>query len=181
MIYRFILISNEVDDFMREIKINSNATFLDFHQAIQKACNYQDGQMTSFTICGDGWEKEQEITLVDMQKDSDEDSYVMESTRLDEFLEDERQHLLYTFDPLADRMFFIELAEIITKKRVETPLVSRSQGTAPQQTLDFDELMAKNPVNLHDDTFDDDDLFGDGIDEEDIDIEGLDITDGEPY
>lgn len=182
MIYRFIIISNEVDDFMREIKINSNATFLEFHQAIQKACGYEDGQMTSFTICENGWEKQEEITLEDMQKDSDEDSYIMKSTKLDEFLEDEKQHLLYTFDPLADRVFFIELAEIITKKRLEAPEVSRSQGEAPQQLIDFDELMAQNPINLNDNILeeDDEDLYADGIDE-DIDLEGLDITDGEPF
>ena len=42
MIYRFILISDEVDDFMREIQIDADATFLDFHKAIQETCGYKD-------------------------------------------------------------------------------------------------------------------------------------------
>ena len=37
MVYRFTLISDEVDDFIREIKIDSEATFHDFHEAILKA------------------------------------------------------------------------------------------------------------------------------------------------
>ena len=57
MVYRFILISDEVEDFMREIKIDSDATFLDFHKAILKSCGYNDDQITSFTICENGWEK----------------------------------------------------------------------------------------------------------------------------
>ena len=63
MIFRFTLISDEAEDFMREIQINADATFLDFHKTILEACKYADDQMTSFTICENGWEKCQEITL----------------------------------------------------------------------------------------------------------------------
>jgi hypothetical protein len=51
-------------------------------------------------------------------------------------------------------------------------------GDAPEQTLDFDELFAKNPVQTTTD-FDDDDLYGNDISDEDISLEGLDISDGE--
>jgi hypothetical protein len=184
MVYRFILISDEVDDFMREIKIDSDSTFLDFHQTILKTCNYTDDQMTSFTICEDGWVKGQEITLEDMCTSAEEDSYIMAKTRLCDFLDEEKQHLLYTFDPLADRVFFIELCEIKTGKSLDKPVVSRKQGEAPKQVLDFDELFSRNPVQVPatDAMLDDDvNMFGDGISDEDIDLEGLDISDGEPY
>ena len=91
MIYRFIIISDEVDDFMREIQIDADATFLDFHKAIQESCKYKDGEMTSFTICENGWEKCQEITLEEMDTDSDQDSYVMADTHIEDFVEDEKQ------------------------------------------------------------------------------------------
>ena len=48
MVYRFTLISDEVDDFIREIKIDSEATFHDFHEAILKAAGYKNDQLTSF-------------------------------------------------------------------------------------------------------------------------------------
>lgn len=178
MIYRFIVISNEVDDFMREIKIDSEATFLDLHKLIIDSCGYSDDQLTSFTICEDGWEKGQEITMEVMDTDSYEDSYIMAETELNEFLEDEKQHLLYTFDPLADRVFFIELSEIITGKSMEGGKVTKSMGDAPQQLLDFDEILSMNPVG-GDSIFDEDDMFDEGYDQEDIDIAGLEISDGE--
>lgn len=184
MIYRFILISDEVDDFMREIQIDADATFLDFHKAILQSCGYADDQMTSFTICENGWERVQEITLEDMSTSADEDTYIMAKTRLSEFLEEEKQHLLYTFDPLGSRVFFIELTEIITGKSLKAPKVTRQSGEAPVQQLDFDELFARNPVSVTssgDSIMDDDDMFGDGIDDEDISLEGLDISDGEPF
>ena len=181
MIYRFIIISDEVDDFMREIQIDADASFLDFHKAIQTTCGYKDGEMTSFTICENGWEKCQEITLEEMDTESDQDSYVMADTLIGDMVEEERQHLLYTFDPLADRCFFIELAEIITGKSLKAPKVTRKMGEAPQQTLDFDELFARNPIESSSDLDDDADMFGDGIDDEEIGLEGLEISDGNPY
>ena len=149
MIYRFTLISDEVDDFIREIKIDSEATFFDLHEAILKAAGYKDDQMTSFFICDDDWEKDQEITLEDMGSSSEEDSYIMRETRLSDLVEDEKQKLLYVFDPLAERVFFIELSEIITGKDLDKAVCSRKAGEAPKQTVDFDEMMAKsNSGNL---------------------------------
>lgn len=177
MVYRFILISDEVEDFMREIKIDSDATFLDFHKAILKSCGYNDDQITSFTICENGWEKGQEITLEEMDTDADEDSYIMAETELSQFLEDEKQHMLYTFDPLADRVFFIELSEIKTGKNLKEGKITRSLGEPPAQTLDFDEMFARNPIVETSSVMDDEDLFGDEIDSSEIDLEGFDISD----
>lgn len=181
MIYRLLLISDEVDNFMREIKIGSDATFLDLNKAILDSCGYTDDQMTSFVMCEDGWQKGQEITREVMDTDSDQDSYVMATTNLDEFIEDEHQHILYIFDPLADRCFFIEVAEIITGKKLSTPKVTRTLGEAPKQLTDFDELFARNPISVDSDLDIDEDLYGDGISEEDNDLEGLDISDGNPF
>ena len=45
MIYRFTIISDEVDDFVREIQIDPEATFYDFHEAILKSAGYTNDQM----------------------------------------------------------------------------------------------------------------------------------------
>ena len=89
MVYRFTLISDETDHFVREIQIDSEATFLDFHKAIIESVGYPDDQMTSFFICNENWEKETEITLEDMESSSDEDNWVMKDTVISELLEDE--------------------------------------------------------------------------------------------
>lgn len=177
MIYRFTIISDEVEHFMREIQLDADAKFLELHKLILESCGYEDNQMTSFTICENGWEKGQEITLEEMDTEADEDNYIMAETELSEFLEDEKQHLLYTFDPLADRVFFIELSEIKTGTHLKEGKVTRSLGEPPAQTLDFDEMFARNPIADNSSVMDDDDLFGDEIDSSEIDIEGFDISD----
>ncbi len=103
MIYRFIFISDEVDDFYREIQISSSASFLDLSNAILKSVGYPDDQMTSFFICEDNWEKREEITREEMNTSSEVDNFVMASTPLDELIEDEKQRLIYVFDPLTER------------------------------------------------------------------------------
>lgn len=177
MIYRFTIISNEIEEFIREIQIDSEATFYDLHKAILKSVNYPDDQMTSFFICDDNWEKETEITLEEMDTNSEEDSWVMRDTRLDEFLEEEKQKLIYVFDPLTERVFFIELSEIITGKELKAPVCVREEGDAPKQLLDFDE-MAKFDQNLDlDENFYGDEEF----DLEDFDEEGFTMSEGNPY
>lgn len=178
MVYRFTIISDEVDNFRREIQIDSDATFLDFHNAILKSVGYPNDQMTSFFICDDNWEKKTEVTLEDMGTTSDMDSWIMEETPLSELLEDEKQHLLYIFDPLADRAFFIELTEIITGRDLHEAVCTKQTGDAPQQLLDFDQLMATQIVATDlDDNFGNDDDF----DLDEIDPDGFEMGSAEDF
>lgn len=179
MVYIFTVVSDEADDFVREIMIDSDASFEAFHKIILKSCNYTDDQMTSFFICDEDWEKETEVTLEDMGNSAaDEDVYVMRSTRLSELVEEEGQRLLYVFDPMADRVFFIELSEIEYNKSLKEAKVSRKSGEAPVQLMDFDEVM-----NMKSPSMDlDEDFFGsEDFDSEEFDPEGFEITDGDPY
>ncbi len=144
MLFRFLILSDEVDDFKREIKIDSEATFLELQNAILDSVGYTKDQMTSFFICDDDWSKKTEITLMEMDTTSDVDSYVMADTRLDELLEDEHQKLLFVFDYMTDRAFFMELREIVTGKDLDAPICSKSIGLPPAQTMSFDDFEAKS-------------------------------------
>lgn len=99
MVYKFRLLSDEVEDFRRDIEIDSDATFFDLHKAILESVNYPDDQMTSFFICNDNWIKEIEITREKMDRMSEEDSYVMDECVIGDIVEEEKQKLMYVFDP----------------------------------------------------------------------------------
>jgi hypothetical protein len=162
MIYRFILVSDEVENFRRDITIDSDATFFELHEAILDAVGYAKDQITSFFICDDDWSKETEITLIDMESGSDEDIYVMENSRLSELLDEERQKLIYVFEPLTGRSFFMELREIIPCKNQEKPQTVESVGNPPIQISAIEELDLSTPVansGLEDDEFGMDDEF----------------------
>lgn len=181
MLYRFTVISSEVEDFAREIKIDSDATFLDFHKIILDSCQYEDNQVTSFFICDDEWEPTQEVVLEDMGTSLSEDElFVMKDTRLSELIEDEGQRLAYVFDPLSERMFFIELTEIAYRQTLEQPVCSRQRGEAPVQSLGIDEFITKEPAKSADDM--NEDFYGsEGFEDEEFDPEGFEISEGNPY
>jgi hypothetical protein len=169
MIYRFLLLSDEVDDFKREITIDSEATFLDLHHVILDSVGYAKDQMASFFICGDDWTKLTEITLVKMDTNFDEDNYTMEETRLSEGLEEEGQKLMYIFDYLTDRAFYMELREIITGKSQTKAECIKSAGNPPVQLLSFDEIEMGlgSPFGMPDENFyGDEDFNPDELDEE---------------
>ena len=88
--------------------------------------------------------------------------------------------MIYVFDPLTERVFFIELSEIMYGKDIEKAVCTRKEGIAPQQTVDFDEMFAASGTNLDlDENFYADKDF----DMEDCDPEGFDIGGGsfDPY
>lgn len=163
---------------MREIQIDADAKFLELHQLILKACGYKDNQPTSFTICERGWQKGTEITLEEMENARGRGSHIMADTELCEFLEDEKQHMLYTLDPVAERMFFIELAEITVGKSMKEGRILRSLGNPPEQSVDFDALLAAQPTVATTSTDMGDDFFGNEVDADEIDLEGFEMSDG---
>lgn len=176
MVYKFRLLSDEVEDFRRDIEIDSDATFLDLHKAILESVGYPDDQMTSFFICNDKWIKEKEITREDMGSMSEEDSYIMEECVLGEHVEEEKQKLMYVFDPLGDRVFYMELSKIRFGESCDKAICTKSTGEAPAQTLNFDELMSKNSAaGAANDELEEDFYGSDGYNDDDIDEEGYNI------
>lgn len=143
MVYKFRLVSDEVDNFRREIDIDADATFLTLRNAICDSVGYDKGQMCSFFLCEDGWEKDKEITLEDMGLDASEDAYLMSECILSDFLEDEGQRLIFVFDYLTDRSFFLELKRTEPGQSLQDPICSLAMGTPPQQFVDIDEFDAK--------------------------------------
>ena len=178
MIYNFRLVSDEVDNFKREIQIDSDATFLDLRNAICDCTGYDKNQMSSFFLCDDGWERDREITLEDMGSDSSEDVYLMEDTPLSELIEDEGQRLVWVFDYLTDRSFFIEMKNIITGKTLKDPLCTISMGEPPAQIVDLDEFDAKvdaKAAAIAADADMDDDFYGSTeFNEDEFDAAGFD-------
>ena len=164
MIYKFVIGSEEAENFKLEIAIDSEDTFLRLRNAILEAAGYDKDQMNSFYICDEDWQKEKEVTYVDMgTDDSDEDLWLMEDTRLDELIEDEGQRMKFVFDYLTERNFFIKLKEIVYGKELHDPLCQRKEGKAPKQTIDLAEALAAVPGKVTEPSLDDigEEFYGD--------------------
>lgn len=136
MIFNFRLASDEVHNFRREIKIDAQATFFDLKNAICDAVGFRKDELASFFICDNDWKKEKEIAVEDIDSTSDQDVYLMDECVLEDYIDDEGQKLLYTFDYDKDRSFYIEMNELITGKDLRDPVCTLSAGKAPSQWIE---------------------------------------------
>ena len=56
-----------------------------------------------------------------MGADSDEDIWLMDETKISELIDDEGDRLMFVFDYLTNRAFFMELKECIFSKDIDEP------------------------------------------------------------
>ncbi len=180
MVYRFKLVSDEVSNFSREIEIDSENSFLQLRNAILESVNYTKDELDSFFLCNDEWEREEEITLEDMGVSaSDQDIWLMESTPLSELIEDEGQKLVFVFDYLTERSFFMELKEMIPSRNLVEPICTIKRGKAPSQTVDmaeFDKAIDVKASQASIDEIEIDAIDQNAFNEEDLE-DGFDILD----
>jgi len=134
MIYHFQISSQESQNFSMEVKLDGKHSFFDFHSIIQKSLGYESHQLASFFISDKKWMKLKEISMLDLGINGAA-FFIMQKTNLDELITSKNQKLIYTFDFLNDRSFFIELTEIIMKNNLNEALVTLKHGETPVQVL----------------------------------------------
>ena len=102
----------------------------------------------------------------------------MDESVLADFIEDEGQKLLYVFDYITERMFFIEMTELMTGRSLKDPLCTLSLGTPPPETIDIDEFDAKVDAKHAAATAStdlDEDFYGaDSYNDDEFDTQGFD-------
>jgi hypothetical protein len=144
--YRFRVLLDEQDDFLRDIEIKPGQTFKDFHDVILKSVEIEGKELASFFICDPRWNKQREITLIDMglkepdpQLDDDDDRKpvnipipvaIMEEVKIKEVIDDPHQRIIFEYDFLNPRVFFLELMKIVdTDPKKEYPVCVKKEGT----------------------------------------------------
>ena len=108
MIFRFRMLSDENDNFVRDYEVPYDMTLLDFHRFLLESLEYEEC-MTSFFTADERWEKLGEFTLMDMGEDSPGAPRPMESVTLGQIIHNLRDRLIYLFDMFGDRAYFLEL------------------------------------------------------------------------
>ncbi len=173
MVYRFVVLSDEDEAFVREFEFLDSQNLLDFHNALQEELEFDRSQIASFFMATESWEKEEEFTLFDMGAGSS----TMENAVLEEVIFRKNQKLLYVFDFFNDRALFVEyVGEFNEEDDKEYPVCTNSKGLPPKQVT-FGGVARKKYNNLvvtdeDDDEVDeevvDDEIFFEGEDEEEL-------------
>jgi hypothetical protein len=137
MVYVFEVSSTENPDFKRLIHLSADHTFEDFHKIIQNTCNYDQTQLASFFLTDDNWRRKIEICALEAGE-TDPKQVSMHNTKLRKYLGEAGQKLVYVFDFLNERLFYLELKEKNMKKDLKEPFVAHEKGNAPSQFQEID-------------------------------------------
>ena len=175
MTLKLTLFSQEKEDFVREILIDSDAKFFELHKLILDDCNYDEHQKQCFLICDDDWRVKQRISLHDSEEMGyDQDLNLMSDTSISDFLEEEGQRLAYVFDPEGKRFFLMELTENVFGRTEKKAIVNRRHGLPPMQSLVEEEEQQEDSTEKREEI--EEGFYGDeGYEEEELDLEGYEI------
>ena len=180
MTYRILIFSEEEENFVMEIMASPSTTFHEMHTLIMKACEYTETGNHQFLICNETWKVKEKIHLHSQQSVGlDEDLYLMNDVRLEEFIEEEGQHIAYVYETNSRKTLLLELVESLFGKKTDEAHVNRRKGTAPVQFDDAEELtipptIIPNTVENDDDTEETDD--GDLFSADELDAEGFEVN-----
>ena len=109
LIFRFRMLSDENDNFVRDYEVKYDMTLLEFHNFLIEALEYEPC-MASFFTADRLWEKKREFTLMDMGDGNNEIPVEsMEKVCLGQIIHEQRDRLIYLFDMFADRAYYLEL------------------------------------------------------------------------
>lgn len=170
MIYKFRMLMEGNDTFMREYELKVTDSFESFHNLIQSTVKFKTLELASFFICDSEWSRMQEITLLDMvdapQTEDDiplAEVITMNEALLKDFMEEPRQRIIYEYDFLKPKTFYIELSGIVK---------SDADGVFPRCTYSRGEAESIAPPSL--DENEPEELLEDEDYADDFQIDGLD-------
>lgn len=149
MILKFRMLSDEIEDFIRDYEVKDDSDLLQLHDLICADLEYDPSNFCSFFSADSKWNKMQEYTLADMQNEDDGVvALPMEGTLIKEVLAQGVSRLIFVFDLLSARALYLEVADCHPQEdAVSYPAVAYSAGDPPSQT-DAESLMSEeNPFD----------------------------------
>lgn len=167
-IFKFRVVADSDDDIFRDIEINSSATFLEFHEEILKAFEFDNQEMASFYLSNEYWDKGDEIAMEQLDdSEGAEPAMLMHNTTLLKVVKLRNQKLVYVYDFLNMWCFYVELMNISDEIAGTTyPRVALSYGTSPKKKDKANFMDCENMFE-EDLQYDDEDFVND----EDLDDE----------
>ena len=128
------MLSDENDNFVRDFEVSHEMNLLEFHNFIIESIGYDDC-MASFYTADDQWHPQQEFSLMDMGDEQFEGAPIaMDKVTLAELVVAECNRLIYQFDMIADRAFYLEVVSATQpNKELTYPRVSFENARVPDQ------------------------------------------------
>ena len=164
IVFKYRMLSDESDNFVRDFEVYPNMTLREFSDFILGALRYDDCMVSIFKSDAE-WRPVEEFADIDMGDDVPGAPRCMDKVMLMEVNSDFHDRLIYTFDMMNNRSFYLELLDMQRPQNNLTyPRVAFEHAPVPDQYDPeaneecgsiFDEMMSDYNEFDGDDNYDD--------------------------
>jgi hypothetical protein len=134
-VLKFRIYFEEDDSIYRDVAIKHTQTFLQLHQVILKAYEFDSKHQATFYRSNDNWQRGREISLANYDKAYKVAPLLMDSTVIGSEIKDPNQKFIYVYDFVKNWSFLVELISVSKEEssKIDYPAVIKSEGIAPSQ------------------------------------------------
>lgn len=134
-VLKFRIYFEEDDSVYRDVAIKHTQHFLQLHQAILKAFEFDNKHQATFFRSNDHWHKGREISLQKYDRDYKVAPLLMEDTTIGSEIKDPNQKFVYHYDFTKGWSFMVELINVTKEEnsKLEYPYTAKAEGIAPSQ------------------------------------------------
>ena len=134
-VLKFRIYLEEDDSVYRDVAVKHTQTFLDLHQIILKAYEFDSKHPATFYRSNDHWQRGREISLQKYDRPYKAEPLMMDSTIIGSEIRDPNQKFVFTYDFVKNWGFLVELINVSKEEnnKIAYPAVVRVEGIAPSQ------------------------------------------------
>jgi Plasmid pRiA4b ORF-3-like protein len=134
-ILKFRIYFEEDDSIYRDVVLRHTQSFLQLHQVILKAYEFDSKHQATFYRSNDNWQRGREISLEKYEKAYKAEPLLMEATTIGSEIRDPNQKFVYQYDFVKNWGFLVELINVSKEEsgKLDYPAVVKSEGIPPSQ------------------------------------------------
>ena len=134
-VLKFRIYFEEDDSIYRDVVVKHTQSFMQLHQVILKAYEFDNKHQATFYRSNDHWQRGREISLAKYDKAYKAPPLLMEETTIGSEIRDPNQKFMYTYDFVKNWGFLVELINVSKEEnaKIDYPAVIKSEGIAPSQ------------------------------------------------
>ena len=134
-VLRFRIYFEEDDSVYRDVAVKQSQSFLQLHQVILKAYEFDSKHAATFYRSNDQWHRGREISLEKYDKEYKAPPLLMAETTVASEIRNPNQRFIYTYDLVKNWTFQVELIKVEKEEnpKLDYPVVVRTEGIAPSQ------------------------------------------------
>lgn len=134
-ILRFRVYFEEDESVYRDVSIRHTQSFLELHEAILRAYEFDSKHKATFYRSNDHWQRGREISLEQYDKEYKAPPLLMKDTTIGSEIKNPNQKFIYQYDFNKNWTFLVELINVSKEEnpKLSYPSTMRTEGIAPSQ------------------------------------------------